>query len=87
MARKSDWDVFLKKYQPIERYENEYLFETYGDDLKIVKNTNNNLVWTIIDGLKGKLYLTAGYHIVNRIGYLITKKPFKKEEETRDYLY
>ena len=86
MARRSDWDVFLDRYQPIEKYDNEYLFETYGKDLDKVRNTENKFVWTIIDGFNGKLYLIAGYHIINRIGYLLTKKPFK-EGKTREYLY
>lgn len=92
MARRSDWDVFYDKYQPIEHYKenNFYMYETYGKEYELVKQHikthGENYVWTIIDGSSSKLYITSGRRFVNRLGYLLTTIPFE-EGKTRDYLY
>ena len=56
------------------------MYETYGQELQhILRLTNNKKtqkkVWTIIDGDDGELHIVAGFHIVNRMGYIITQKP------------
>jgi hypothetical protein len=92
MARRSDWDVFLNKYKPIEHYKENgfYMYETYGKEYEIVqkhiKNYGENYIWTLIDGSSSKMYAIPGWHFINRLGYLLTTIPFK-EGETRDYLY
>ena len=48
------------------------MFETYGDELDYVKNTDEHNVWTYCDGDYGT-FITNGYQVVNRIGYFITK--------------
>jgi hypothetical protein len=50
------------------------LFETYGDELVFVCQQDPSTVWTLIDGDQGDQYLVSGFHIVNRIGYLISGK-------------
>ena len=85
MARKTDWEIFLKKYCPIEKSEDYYLFETFGEDLLLVKNTDKNLIWTLVQGDNDKLYLIPGFHIVNRLNYVIATIPF--ETNSRNYLY
>jgi hypothetical protein len=32
-------------------------------------------VWTLIDGDDGDLYVASGLHLVNRIGYLLSRDP------------
>lgn len=32
-----------------------------------------NKVWTLVDGDNGHIYVTEGFHFVNRIGYFITE--------------
>ena len=61
---------------------NDYgcMFETYGEELEFVMKQNPNNIWTIIDG-DDDLYIVTGYHIVNRLGYLITEEPFISEDE------
>ena len=80
-----NFDRWEKKYQPIQNHFNKnaglagIMFETYGDEVDFVKataKTNPNLVWTWIDCEEGKHYLVAGWHFVNRIGYVITKEPW-----------
>lgn len=54
-------------------------FETYGKDLahviKVAKDTPNH-VWTLVEEDNGSLVLRAGYHVVNRLAYLITENPW-----------
>jgi hypothetical protein len=59
--------------------ENGYL-DTYGKDkekLAVIAEVNPNLIWTVVDGDDDELYLLAGWHLVNRIHYVITKQPWK----------
>jgi hypothetical protein len=51
------------------------LFETYGAELEFVRQQDPRTIWTLVDGDDGDLYLTSGYHLVNRIGYLISTMP------------
>ena len=59
------------------------MLETYGDDLKLVLKINKKTpmrVWTMVDGDDG-MYLLQGYHLVNRIYYVITNEEAKSEDE------
>jgi hypothetical protein len=48
-------------------------------------------VHTVVDGDDGRLWLTSGYHLVNRVFYIITQKPYLGPdfdipcEEPRDF--
>lgn len=48
------------------------LFETYGEELEFVRRQDPATIWTLVDGDDGDQYLVSGYHLVNRIGYLLT---------------
>jgi hypothetical protein len=48
------------------------LFETYGEELEFVRRQDPRTIWTMLDGDDGDLYLASGYHLVNRIGYLVS---------------
>jgi hypothetical protein len=48
------------------------LFETYGDELDFVRRQDPRTIWTLLDGDDGDLHLASGYHLINRIGYLIS---------------
>lgn len=52
------------------------MFETYGEEHRTVKKYPNERIWTYAQGDEG-LYLFAGYHIVNRIGYFICEVPWE----------
>jgi len=59
------------------------MFETYGEELKIVQKINHltpKRVWTIIE-CDGKMYYESGYHFVNRLGYLITEEEAEADVE------
>ncbi|HTU91466.1 MAG TPA: hypothetical protein VMF69_15395 [Gemmataceae bacterium] len=51
------------------------LFETYGEELAFIHSQNPRSVWTLIDGDDGDQRLLSGFHLVNRIGYLISTVP------------
>jgi hypothetical protein len=79
-----DFEAWEKEFQPIENHLSDdaglggLLFETYGEEVLYVVGVSNarepNLyVWTYIDGDDGTV-VVDGYHYVNRIGYLVTKK-------------
>jgi len=63
-------------------------FETYGADLEVVLTVANGKhdtltgknVWTVVDGDEG-VYIVSGYHLVNRINYIITNEECQTEEE------
>ncbi len=53
-----------------------------------VKDQPLNHVWTIIESGSdedGNWYAPPGFHIVNRMGYVMTKKPWT--DELRDAIY
>ena len=51
------------------------LFETYGQELDFVRRQSPSTVWTFVDGDDGDQCLLSGFHIVNRIGYLVSTIP------------
>lgn len=79
------YDRFLDEYKPIKNEIVEdapfdgYMFETYGRELKEIKNHNPSNVWTLLD-VDGELFLAAGIHFVNRLGFFITEKEWESSE-------
>lgn len=72
------YDEWFDKYQPIINEitgNEEYQFETYGDELEFVLAQPDNTIWTEMDGDEG-VSIVSGYHLVNRIQYYITIKPW-----------
>lgn len=59
-------------------------FETYGEEWEYVKKQPNNKIWTFIN-CDGEDYITQGYHLVNRLNYLIASVPFK-EGDKEDFI-
>jgi hypothetical protein len=51
------------------------LFETYGEELEFVRKQDPATIWTLVDGDDGDMYVITGYHLVNRVGYLISTTP------------
>ena len=77
-------DIFERIYKPLNNLETDnYLFET-DIDLTLI---DENKIWTLIEGDKG-LFITAGYHFVNRLNYIITERPRTSlEEEALEFYY
>ena len=56
------------------------MYETYDEELQYVFDLSKkeNRVWTIVEGDDGMCFV-AGFHLVNRMGYLVTEKPWNDE--------
>jgi hypothetical protein len=50
------------------------LFETFGDELEFVHRQDLRSVWTLID-TDDVMCVISGYHLVNRVGYLLSSLP------------
>ncbi len=71
------------------------MFETYGEEVEFVMEmAKQNRVITIIesdseeesnesDEVSACMYYVSGYHLVNRIGYLVTTEPITQEFEVK----
>ena len=73
------------------------MFETYGEEIEyVLEMAKQNRVITIIEGeddnsdddsddeeYSPNMYYVSGYHLVNRIGYLISSKPLPFEFEVK----
>ena len=73
------YDEWFEQYQPIINDiagDEQYQFETYGDELHYVLQQDDKHVWTEMDGDQG-VSIVSGYHLVNRIQYYITVKPWE----------
>lgn len=82
-------DVFWDEYKPITNHLddnaswNGCMFETYGNEEEFISQQaekNPKKVWTIVDA-DGELIIVAGWHFVNRMGYLVTEKEWESEED------
>ena len=51
------------------------MFETFGEELEFVRQQDPRTIWTLMQGDDDVDYLVSGYHLVNRIGYLISTVP------------
>jgi len=61
------------------------MFETYGTEIDYILDfakENPKRVWTIIEA-EERMYYSAGYHLVNRLGYLITEEEFVCETDVK----
>lgn len=52
-----------------------------------VKDLPVNQVWTVVEGDSGKLYAQTGFHIVNKLHYVVTEEPWTEEDTAIDYKY
>ncbi len=50
------------------------LFNTYGLELDFVTQQDPRKIWSLVDGDEGNQYVLSGFHVVNRIGYLLSKE-------------
>lgn len=77
------YDQWVDTYKPIpnphvkpdERPFNNCMFETFGPELGQALSAADNCIWTIVEA-DGEWWLTHGYHVVSRMGYLISEVPF-----------
>jgi hypothetical protein len=74
-------EMWEEKYKPIKNHLDDnasfdgIMFETYGEELDFVKAQAPNTIWTYGEE-DDKVFIQAGWHFVNRLGYFITEVPF-----------
>ena len=75
--RRSFWDYKPLKHPLGKDYGYDgCLIETYGEDVELIVNqcrTDPTRVWTVLDSDE----VVAGWHFVNRLGYIITELPWE----------
>lgn len=90
-------ELFYEKYTPfLNHFYNDEdgctwngeMYETFGQELEYVEMVAKDpvlrkMLWTILesDSDENVFIIQAGYHYVNRYGYLITAEPWEDEEE------
>lgn len=85
-----DEAIFEAKYKPIKNFLDSNasldgtMFETYGEELDFVRKQPANTIWTYCDdGENG--WLTSGYHLVNRLGYVVCQEPCDEDVDVPLY--
>lgn len=73
-------DDFFDNYVPVEDASGGLL-----RDFEEVRDMPQCHVWTVVDGDDGGLYALAGFHVVNRVGYLLTERPWQDEQAEAVY--
>ena len=87
------WDDFVEKYEPQENHLDDnasydgLMYETYEKELDYIFGLHKHplekgRVWTIIEGDNDKIYIEAGFHLVNRMGFIVTKKHWEHSNIT-----
>jgi hypothetical protein len=76
------YEEWVSKYKPMTNHitNEDFSYETYGDELQYVLSQDDHNVWTELDGDNG-VYLVNGYHLINRISYYITKQPWQEDDD------
>lgn len=76
-------DEFVDEYKPLQNTINKNapwdgcMLETYGKELGKAQTAGQDHVWTVLEADNGDLGVAAGFHRVNRMGYIVTKNPAK----------
>jgi hypothetical protein len=61
---------------------NGCMYETFGEELDYVFSlANTNRVWTIVEGDDDTMFYCAGFHYVNRIGFLVCEVEYEDGQE------
>ena len=62
---------------------NGWMYETYGEELDHVFNLakTTKKVWTIIEGDDDTMFYVAGFHYVNRLGFIVCEVEYAEEME------
>lgn len=80
-----EYSEWCTKYKPIQNNIcrsagfDGTMFETYGEEVQKILNTNSLHVWTYISGENENDWIVPGYYLVNRLGYFITEVPWNDD--------
>lgn len=81
--RVGSWRTFERRFRPLDGPDGAQ----YWPREKLPKDVDYRLVWTILD-CDGRLYVSPGFHLVNRIDYVLCEVPWTDEDAQQpDYRY
>lgn len=87
-------DAFDAQFKPVENIEQGqgiFQFDAYDSKDKgffqFMAEHYPTHVWTRIDGDDGQIYNINGWHIVNRIDYVVTEAPWLENHEYEALAY
>lgn len=99
-SRKILYKTFKKEFSPRLNHLKEpntcqfngCMYETFGEELNYIWElckdpVEERRVWTVVEADNDKWYISAGYHHVNRIGFLVTEKAREAGIEYEDIFY
>lgn len=82
-TRAGSWRTFERRFRPLDGPDGAQ----YWPREKLPVDVDCHLVWTILD-CDGKLYVSPGFHFVNRIDYVLCEVPWTDEDlQQPDYRY
>ena len=82
--RPRSWETFERLFDPIPLDDDTLLWQI-GE---VPKDADPHHWWTILDPSTDKLYLAAGFHFVNRFGYVKCKNRWGGDPNDHpDYIY
>jgi len=70
-------DDFFDKYRPVNTPGTPANSGEFYHEYEHVKGLDAQNVWTIVDGEDGGMYAIAGFHIVNKVSYVVTEVPWE----------
>lgn len=74
-------DVFFDRYRPVPAPGTTQENGEYTHEYDQVRDKDARFVWTLVDGDDDGIYVQAGFHVVNRIAYLVTEVPWTNGDE------
>ncbi len=83
-TRARSWNVFERRFRPIVSADGTPLWDL--SELRPPDVINARHWWTVIDS-DGRLYLSAGFHFVNRFAYVRCAAPWTSADALVDYRY
>lgn len=78
------WSTFERRFRPIDGPEGAL----YWRFDQLPRPLDARHVWTIVDSGDGKLYVSPGFRLVNRIDYVVCAVPWTDDDARQpDYRY
>jgi len=82
-------DNFYEVFKPQQNHLDDNasfdgcMYETFGEEVDYVFNLakTTKRVWTIIEGDDDTIFYCAGFHYVNRIGFLVCEVEYEDGQE------
>lgn len=83
-ARAGSWSIFERRFRPLSRIDGSRVWDRSEMTAREVIDWRE--WWTVLD-CDVRLYLSAGYRFVNRIGYVRCAIPWSDADQFRHYRY